>query len=104
MSKKMSKKEIMFIISTVEKINNKMFKNMNHDFVSSFENYGNFFLSYTYCGCEHFVTFCDLVLWNSVEENREFIGEIGDYEPLEDFLIREINRTTSFVSLLKLKE
>lgn len=36
----------------------------------------------------------EIILWNSEDDNREYREETDDYEPLEDYILREFSKIT----------
>lgn len=55
-----------------------------------------------YC---HSIDFFNIQLWNSENDEREYINEgtdLEDYEPLEDFIIREANKICTLIGEIKL--
>lgn len=46
---------------------------------------------YTTDGIVDVITFHDKVLWSSEDEDREWIEEIQDYEPLKLFLLKRLD-------------
>ena len=60
------------------------------------------FLYYTTDGITEEVTFLDKTIWDDDNDAREIIEEKGDYESLEKFLRREINRIISELYKIRL--
>jgi hypothetical protein len=66
------------------------------------------------CGCEYYlievcfcsgmcvINFLDIQIWNSDDDMREYDEVKDEYEPLGDFLRREINNEIKKLSQIKL--
>jgi len=52
-------------------------------------------------GYEDFIAFEGKVLWNTINEDREFNEEENDYEPLVPFIKREFNKWVDGLNSLK---
>lgn len=47
------------------------------------------------------ITFCNIVLWNSEDEERNWIEKENKYEPLDKFIIQKANKYIQLISKLK---
>ena len=52
---------------------------------------------YSSIGYQDIFTFLDLVIWDSDNDERLYIDEIDEYEPLEEYIIKQINTICSLV-------
>ncbi len=64
--------------------------------------------SYSTNGYENIIKFGEVILWNDEMEEREWIEEKGDYEPLKPFLkrmlLQEIDKLIKVKNAFKTKE
>lgn len=60
-----------------------------------------FVLEYHSDGYNVIIEFLGSKIWISYEDEREWIKEKNDYEPLEDYLKREINKMIDNLNLQK---
>lgn len=78
-------------IDVVELLNEKLSQSTDYDFMNYF--------TYTTTGMHESITLYAYVLdfeikidiWDSESDNRKFIEEVNDYEPLEDFILKTLN-------------
>lgn len=61
-------------------------------------------ISYATDGYVQLITFMDFVLWNDDDDERDYIDEEDDYEPLEPFIRQKFNELITGLSRLKMEE
>jgi hypothetical protein len=57
------------------------------------------FFVYTTTGYYSFIGFGNVTLWNSEDEEREWIEKNNDYEPMKPFLEKELKKYAETLSL-----
>lgn len=61
-------------------------------------------LEYRINGYGEIITFFDVQLWSSENDEREYNEETDEYEPLENYLKKEINKFIGLISDIKVQE
>jgi len=64
--------------------------------------YGTFFELRTVgdCSC---ITYCDITIWDSENDDREYNEEIDEYESLEEYVVNKINKLFSIFGKINIK-
>jgi hypothetical protein len=65
-------------------------ENLNEKIFNKYEDSAHSFWMHT-DGFFEVVLFNEIILWNSSEDDRLFIEEINEYEPLFEFIIKKLN-------------
>lgn len=70
-----------------------------------YERYGETerIFSYTTNGFYDIISFDEIMLWNSEDDDRHFIEEIDDYEPFIPFIMRKFNNYIDDLNKLKFR-
>ncbi|MDY0197606.1 MAG: hypothetical protein RBR68_07310 [Tenuifilaceae bacterium] len=82
-----------------EKVNAYLYE--NHDELI------NFGVCCEYCsiGYQDMFVFLDIVIWDSDNDEREYIDEEGgEYEPLDKYIIKQINKICSLLGKVNVKD
>lgn len=88
--------DISQIEDIVYDINEQMIKQEHYD-------YGVFFGLELKCnGYNTLVSYLDVPIWFSDEDEREWIEEKNDYEPLDGFLKKKVNEINSLITNIEL--
>lgn len=58
---------------------------------------------FTTTGFAQIITFGEMVVWSSEDDNREFFEDLNEYEPMETFIRKEFNKRIDHLATLKFK-
>ena len=93
----MQKEKTKTEVDIVGELNDWLFSKLDKPF------YTNYPIQLSYCstGYADRVDFLGIPIWSSENEERREIGDSGEYEPLEDFLKREVKEIIASLSIIK---
>jgi len=73
----------------------------NADIYEQTEEVDEIYLDIMSDGNSRLIKFLGIILWRSDEDERDFIEDVGEYEPLEDYLRRQVNLYVEKISKIK---
>jgi hypothetical protein len=82
-------------IDIVNELNDNLYKIFGDDI--------EYFFSYETNGYIDVILFGDHILWNSDNDDRMFIEEKNDYEPLSPFIKKQFNQYVDMLNKMKFK-
>jgi len=52
-------------------------------------------------GCVTIIEFCGISIWSSEDDDRQYIDQIDEYEPIEPFLRKKVNEVIETITKIK---
>lgn len=89
----MNREEALYMMDIVSDMNTDLYEAMNSHIGQNgtHDDYEYPTVEIDSNGDIHMISFMGIMLWNSEEDEREFIDAKNDYEPLKPFLNKKIN-------------